>query len=86
MKTVTLAIEDELYRKAESEAARRQTTVDGLAREALQALTEGRRLSGAEEEAEREQRLRLVDLREKCRIDLTERPTREATYAHRRFH
>jgi hypothetical protein len=27
-----------------------------------------------------------VDLLEQCQIDLTERPTREATYAHRRFH
>jgi hypothetical protein len=86
MKTLTFAIEDELYRKAESEAARRQTTVDVLAREALQALTEGRPLSRAEEEAEQQQRLRLVDLLEQCQIDLTERPTREATYAHRRFH
>jgi hypothetical protein len=86
MKTLTLALEDELYSKAESEAARRRTTVDVMAREALQALTEGRPLSRAEEEAELQQRLRLADLLEQCQIDLTERPTREATYAHRRFH
>lgn len=86
MKTLTLAIEDDFYQKAEAEAARRNTTLDVLAREALLALTEGRPLSQAEEKSEQAQRLRLVDLLEQCQIDLTERPTREATYAHRRFH
>jgi hypothetical protein len=42
--------------------------------------------TSAAETAERKQRLRLVDLLEQCQLDLTERPTREATYAHRRFH
>jgi hypothetical protein len=44
------------------------------------------RATSAAETAERKQRLRLVDLLEQCQLDLTERPTREATYAHRRFH
>ena len=86
MKTVTLTIEDEIYQAAEAEAARRQTTVGEVVQEALQALAKGKAPSEGAEQTEREQRLRLVDLLEQCGIDLTERPTREATYAQRRFH
>ena len=86
MKTVTLTIEDEIYQAAEAEAARRQTTVGQVVQEALRSMARGEAPGEAAEQTEREQRLRLVDLLEQCGIDLTERPTREATYAHRRFH
>lgn len=86
MKTVTVSIEDEIYQAAEAEAARRQTTVGEVVQEALRTMAAGKAPDEVAEQTEREQRLRLVDMLEQCRIDLTERPTREATYAHRRFH
>jgi len=86
MKIVTVAVEDKLYEKAESAASRRHMTMGDLVREALRAAADGRAPSAAQEQAEQQQRMRLVDLLEQCQIDLTERPTREATYASLRFH
>jgi len=79
-------VDDGLYHAARVAAARRKSSVTAFVREALQGLAgKGRREPGAEQ-VEQEQRLRLVELLEQCQLDLTERPTREATYAHRRFH
>ena len=86
MKTVTLSIDDEIFQAAEAEAARRQSTVGEVVQQALRTMVGGKTPDPAAEQTEREHRLRLVDMLEQCQIDLTERPTREATYAHRRFH
>jgi hypothetical protein len=60
--------------------------VSAFVREALLGLAGKRRREPVAEKAEKAQRLRLVELLEQCQLDLTERPTREATYAHRRYH
>ncbi len=86
MKNITVSVDDDVYHAARVAAARRRTSVSAFVREGLRQLARGRNPGGLAEKAERQQRLRLVDLLEQCQIDLTERPTREATYAHRRLH
>lgn len=83
---MTVSVDDEVYHAARVAAARRKISVSALVREALTALAGKRKPKPLAEEAEREQRLRLVELLEQCQLGLTERPTREATYAHRHFH
>jgi plasmid stability protein len=82
MRTVNLTLDDSLWKEARVEAARRDMSVSALMREALGGLLRGAQSRKMEEK----QRGRLVDLLEECQIDLTERPTREATYAGSRFH
>ena len=60
--------------------------MSAFVREALLGRAGKRARQPLDERAEKQQRLRLVELLERCQLDLTERPTREATYAHRRFH
>jgi hypothetical protein len=86
MKSITVTVDDAVYQAAETEATRRHATVSEVAQEALKAMVSGTAQLPNGEAAEREQRIRLVDLLEQCQIDLTERPNREATYAGRRFH
>jgi Arc/MetJ-type ribon-helix-helix transcriptional regulator len=86
VKNITVSVDDEVYHAARVAAARQRTSVSAYVREALVELAGQRRTRPAAEAVEREQRLRLVELLEQCKLDLTERPTREATYAHRRFH
>lgn len=86
MKNITVSVDDEVYHAARVAAAQQKTSVSAFVREALIGLARKHGAKPMAPEAEREQRLRLVDLLEKCQLDLTEPPTREATYAHRRFH
>ena len=86
MKNITVSVDDEVYHAARVAAARQKTSVSAYVREALAEFAGKRQARPAAEAAERKQRLRLVRLLEQCKLDLTERPTREATYAHRRFH
>jgi predicted metalloprotease with PDZ domain len=81
-----VSVEDEIYHAARVAAARQRTSVSAFVREALSGLAGKPGRQPLAEQAEKEQRLRLVELLEQCHLDLTERPTREATYAHRRFH
>jgi post-segregation antitoxin (ccd killing protein) len=82
MKTVNLTLDEELWREARMEAARRDVSVSALMRAALSRLLR----EGEGTDVEREERERLVDLLDACRIDLDGRPTREGTYADARFH
>lgn len=82
MKTVNLTLDESLWKEARVEAARRDVSVSALMREALGGLLHGAQSRKMEES----QRRKLVDLLEECQIDLTERPTREGTYAGKRFH
>lgn len=84
MKNITVSVDDKVYYAARVAAAQQKTSVSAFVRKALVGLNQKSKTLVAD--AEPEQRLRLVDLLEKCQLDLTERPTREATYAHRRFH
>jgi hypothetical protein len=86
VKNITVSVDDEVYYAARVAAARQRTSVSAFVREALLGLAGKRARQSLAEQAEKEQRLRLVELLERCQLDLTERPTREATYAHRRFH
>jgi hypothetical protein len=86
VKNITVSVDDEVYHAARVAAARQKTSVSAYVREALIEFAGKRRARPAAEAVERKQRLRLVQLLEQCKLDLTERPTREATYAHRRFH
>ena len=86
VKNITVSVDDEVYHAARVAAARRKTSVSAFVREALQGLAGKRQRQPLAEQVEQKQRLRLVELLEQCHLDLTERPTREATYAHRRFH
>jgi plasmid stability protein len=79
-------VDDEVYHAARVAAARRKTSVSAFVREALTGLAGKRKPTPLAEEVEQEQRLRLVTLLEQCQLDLTKRPTRQATYARRRFH
>jgi hypothetical protein len=85
VKNITVSVDDEVYHQARVEAARRRTSVSAVVRRVLVELATGRDVAGNEGK-EFEQRQRLVDLLEECNLGLTERPTREATYAGRRFH
>ena len=86
MKTISLTVDEKTWRSARKLAAARDTSVDALVREALAGMVGNQPVLATAGAAEKEQRLRLVNLLEQCQIDLTERPTREATYARRRFH
>ncbi len=86
VKNITLTVDDQSYRAARRVAAERDTSVSAMVREYLASLAAGRNPQAASERAEKKQRLRLVDLLEQSKLDLTGRPTREASYAHRRFH
>lgn len=86
MKEITLSVEDAVYETAQAEAARRSSSVSALLQKYLAALAQGRVPAPETQAAEQTSRKRLVELLKECKIDLTERPTREATYAHRRFH
>jgi plasmid stability protein len=86
VKNITVSVDDEVYHAARVAAAQHKTSVSAFVRQALIGLSQQRGAKPMAQAAERKQRLRLVDLLEQCQLDLTERPTREATYAHRRFH
>ncbi|MHB8522629.1 MAG: hypothetical protein ACYDH9_17970 [Limisphaerales bacterium] len=85
MKNITVSVDDETYHAARVAAAKQKTSVSAYVRDALLGLAGKRQCQPSAEKAERAQRLRLVKLLEACHLDLTERPTREAAYAHRRF-
>jgi len=82
MKTVNLTLDEDLWREARMEAARRDVSVSALMRVALSRLLR----DSEDQTAEQAERELLVDLLETCQIDLGERPNREATYAGPRFH
>ena len=84
VKNITVSVDDKVYYAARVAAAQQKTSVSAFVRKALVGLNQKSKTLATD--AEPEQRLRLVDLLEKCQLDLTERHTREATYAHRRFH
>ncbi len=88
MKNITLSVEDGIYHSARVAAAERKTSVSAIVRNTLAELAgkETRLADAKAAGAEKRQRLKLVKLLEQSEIDLTERPTREASYAHRRFH
>jgi plasmid stability protein len=86
VKNITVSVDDQVYHDARVAAAQKGTSVSAVVREALVRYTKGHAPAPLAAAAEHKQRLRLVKLLEQCQIDLTERPTREATYAHRRVH
>ena len=75
MKIVHLTLDDNLWKQVRSEAAKRDMSVSKLMCEALASLVRG----ADNRQMESKQRDRLVDLLEQCQIDLTGKPTREAT-------
>jgi len=86
MKNITVSVDDEIYHAAREEAARQRTSVSAYVRQALVDFANRRQPGETRRNQENAQRQHLVDLLEQCNLDLTERPTREAAYADRRFH
>ena len=85
MKNITLSIEDEVYRQARVVAAQQGASVSALVRGYLASLTSRSATTDRKQRAENASRKRLVKLLSECEIDLSQRPARDATYAHRRF-
>lgn len=82
VKNITVSVDEQIYHAARVEAARRQTSLSACVREYLEKFARGES-SGGEKASESGE---LVDLLEQCNLSLSESPSREETYADRRFH
>lgn len=80
VKTITVTVEDDVYATAEDQAARRKTTVNQLAQEALRQALAPHTASLSDEERDRRQRLELAEALKRCNLVLGYRPSREKTY------
>ena len=87
MKNITLSIEDDIYRSARVEAAKRNTSVSAVVRNYLRAFGRGQapELTAAAQDEERKNRARLVKLLSECKLELGYKPSRAKTYEGGRF-
>ena len=81
MSNITVAVEDEVLREAQKLAAEKQTTVDALVREFLEALTQAERT--AEDEAHAQARGEILRMLGSFDVKVGPTPTRARTYADR---
>lgn len=82
MKTINLTIDEETWREARILAAKRDTSVSALVREALREMTGQYHANAdaAEKERDRLERKELVDMLRACNLVLGYKPSREKTY------
>lgn len=80
MKNVNVSVDEETWKAARILAAKRDTSVSALVREALRQMTVGETSTLSEEERDRQEREQLADLLKESNLVLGYSPTREKTY------
>lgn len=87
MRSITVTVDDDVYRAVETEASKHQTSVSALVESCLRNLGHGRPAARPDwtEEDDRRNREELVRLLRACKLELGDRPSREKTYEGGRF-
>jgi hypothetical protein len=84
MKTVSLAVDEDIWEAAQQKAAQAHLELSSLVQDYLGRLASGTMaLPSAGEAASRK---RLLELLKECNLALDGRPTRESFYTDHRFH
>ncbi|MGO9199683.1 MAG: hypothetical protein ACLQM8_03980 [Limisphaerales bacterium] len=84
MKTVSLAVDEDIWEAAQQKAAQANLELSSLVQDYLGRLASGTMaLPSAGEAASRK---RLLELLKECNLALDGRPTRESFYTDHRFH
>ena len=87
VKNITLSVDDQVYRAARVEAAKRNRSLSAVVRAYLRAFARGKAplLDKSGDDKDRKARQKLAKLLSECKLDLGYRPSRDKTYEGGRF-